>query len=95
MTVPFVLALGIGFATAVGAPEGFGILSCASVFPIMSVLGMSLVRRAMARADGGGGLLRRLRGSGKYEEMEESTEVEDGEEGGKGGAYDTVEMGRL
>lgn len=38
VTVPLVLALGLGFANASGAIEGFGILSLASVGPIISVL---------------------------------------------------------
>ena len=48
VTVPFVLALGVGFSTAIGAPEGFGILTSASVAPIISVLALCLVRRLMA-----------------------------------------------
>lgn len=38
VTVPFVLSLGIGFSKATGAAEGFGILTAASVAPIISVL---------------------------------------------------------
>lgn len=38
VTVPLVLAMGLGFGNAVGAVEGFGILSMASVGPIISVL---------------------------------------------------------
>jgi hypothetical protein len=38
VTVPLVLAMGLGFANATGAIEGFGILSMASLCPIMSVL---------------------------------------------------------
>jgi hypothetical protein len=42
VTVPLVLAMGLGFADAVGAAEGFGILSMASVGPILGVLGTGL-----------------------------------------------------
>ncbi|MCB0351458.1 MAG: DUF1538 domain-containing protein [Bdellovibrionales bacterium] len=38
VTVPLVLAMGLGFANAVGAIEGFGILAAASLFPILAVL---------------------------------------------------------
>jgi hypothetical protein len=42
VTVPLVLAMGLGFANASGAIEGFGILSLASVCPIISVLSTGL-----------------------------------------------------
>lgn len=38
VTVPLVLAMGLGFGHAVGAVEGFGILSMASIGPIICVL---------------------------------------------------------
>jgi hypothetical protein len=38
VTVPLVLAMGLGFGNAVGAVEGFGILSMASIGPIIAVL---------------------------------------------------------
>ncbi|MDA3908775.1 MAG: DUF1538 domain-containing protein [Sulfurimonas sp.] len=38
ITVPLVLAMGLGFGDAVGSIEGFGILSMASIGPIISVL---------------------------------------------------------
>ena len=38
VTVPLVLAFGLGLSEAVGAPEGFGVLAMASVGPIISVL---------------------------------------------------------
>jgi hypothetical protein len=38
VTVPLVLAMGLGFGQAVGAVEGFGILAFASIGPILSVL---------------------------------------------------------
>lgn len=42
VTVPLVLAMGLGFGNAVEAVEGFGILSMASICPILSVLIMGL-----------------------------------------------------
>ncbi len=38
ITVPLVLAMGLGFGDAVGSVEGFGILSMASIGPIIAVL---------------------------------------------------------
>ncbi len=38
VTVPLVLAMGLGFGNAVGAMDGFGILAMASIGPILSVL---------------------------------------------------------
>jgi hypothetical protein len=48
ITVPLVLAMGLGFGNAVGAVEGFGILSMASIGPIISVLvvGVWIVRKS-------------------------------------------------
>jgi len=45
VTVPFVLSIGIGFSKAKDAQEGFGILTCASVAPIITVLFTDLLRR--------------------------------------------------
>ena len=42
VTVPLVLAMGLGLGRAVDAQEGFGILAMASVGPIISVLLVSL-----------------------------------------------------
>ncbi len=42
VTVPLVLAMGLGLGNAVGAIEGFGILSLASICPIVAVLTMGL-----------------------------------------------------
>ena len=42
VTVPLLLALGIGLGEVVGAAEGFGILAMCSVGPIISVLGTGL-----------------------------------------------------
>jgi hypothetical protein len=56
ITVPLVLAMGLGFGNAVGAVEGFGILAMASIGPILSVLAtglwlrMAAGRRARAEA---------------------------------------------
>jgi hypothetical protein len=42
VTVPLVLAMGLGFGKAVGAVEGFGILAAASICPIVSVLALGV-----------------------------------------------------
>jgi len=42
VTVPLVLAMGLGFGEAVGAGDGFGILAMASLGPILSVMGIGL-----------------------------------------------------
>lgn len=42
VTVPLVLAMGLGFGKALGVTEGFGILAGASICPIISVLSMGL-----------------------------------------------------
>ena len=42
VTVPLVLAMGLGLGQAVGAHEGFGILAMASVGPIVTVLAFGL-----------------------------------------------------
>ncbi len=54
VTVPLVLAMGLGFGKAVGAVEGFGILASASICPIVSVLALGVfvqwkVKRENAR----------------------------------------------
>ncbi len=56
VTVPLVLAMGLGFGNALGAIEGFGILSMASIGPIIAVLSTGLyirfkISRRYARAD--------------------------------------------
>ena len=43
VTVPLVLAMGLGFGNATGIIEGFGILSMSSLCPIMSVLCTGLI----------------------------------------------------
>jgi hypothetical protein len=45
ITVPLVLAMGLGFGGATNAVEGFGILSMASVGPILTVLATGLWAR--------------------------------------------------
>lgn len=42
VTVPLILAMGLGFGGALGADDGFGILAMASLCPVLSVLGMGL-----------------------------------------------------
>ena len=50
VTVPLVLAMGLGFGNALGAVEGFGILSMASIGPIVAVLATGLyIRWKIAR----------------------------------------------
>lgn len=51
VTVPLVLAMGLGFGGAVGAVEGFGMLALASLGPIVSVLGMGLLIRLKQAAE--------------------------------------------
>ena len=49
VTVPLVLAMGLGLGNAVSALEGFGILSLASICPIVAVLSMGLLIRIRHR----------------------------------------------
>ncbi len=49
VTVPLVMAMGLGLGKAVDAVEGFGILAMASVGPIVSVLAVSLWAQARER----------------------------------------------
>jgi hypothetical protein len=56
VTVPLVLAMGLGFGEAVGATDGFGILAMASLGPVLSVMGTGLwinwkIRRKRAISD--------------------------------------------
>ena len=56
VTVPLVLAIGLGIGEALGAIEGFGILAMASIGPIISVLSVGLwvqfnIRRRHKAAD--------------------------------------------
>lgn len=50
ITVPLVLAMGLGFGNATGAVEGFGILSMASIGPIISVMLTGLWSKYKANA---------------------------------------------
>ncbi len=57
VTVPLVLAMGLGFGNALGAIEGFGILSMASIGPIIAVLSTGVyirwkIAKRYARDDG-------------------------------------------
>jgi hypothetical protein len=49
ITVPLVLALGLGIGSAMNAVEGFGILCMASIGPILSVMIAGLWARYKAR----------------------------------------------
>ncbi len=49
ITVPLVLAMGLGFGGAVNAVEGFGILCMASIGPIIAVMATGLWARFQAR----------------------------------------------
>ncbi|MCZ6691177.1 MAG: DUF1538 domain-containing protein [Planctomycetota bacterium] len=49
VTVPLVLAMGLGFGSAVDAVEGFGILAMASICPILSVMTVGLVVQSRQR----------------------------------------------
>ena len=49
ITVPLVLSMGLGVGGATGVVEGFGILSAASICPILSVLITGLLVRMKAR----------------------------------------------
>jgi len=51
ITVPLVLALGLGFGSATNAVEGFGILSMASIGPIITVMISGLWSRYRAQAE--------------------------------------------
>jgi hypothetical protein len=51
ITVPLVLALGLGFGNATQAVEGFGILSIASVGPVITVMISGLWSRHRANAE--------------------------------------------
>jgi hypothetical protein len=62
VTVPLVLAMGLGFGDATQAVEGFGILAMASICPILSVLTMGVLIRAN---------MRRTRRREEQEELEE------------------------
>jgi hypothetical protein len=50
VTVPLVLAMGLGIGNQIGVVEGFGILASASVYPILSVLLIGLRVNRMKEA---------------------------------------------
>ncbi|HSA34843.1 MAG TPA: DUF1538 family protein, partial [bacterium] len=54
VTVPLVLAMGLGIGTRIGVVEGFGILAMASVYPILSVLLTGLYAAYMRKRSGAG-----------------------------------------
>lgn len=43
ITVPLVIAMGLGIGNQLGTTDGFGILACASAFPILTVLVMGIL----------------------------------------------------
>ncbi len=51
ITVPLVLAMGLGIGSQVGVIEGFGILAAASVCPVFTVLAMGLYINRKRRLD--------------------------------------------
>lgn len=51
ITVPLVLAMGLGFARAAHLMDGFGILALASVFPILTFLCVGLYLRHVEKKD--------------------------------------------
>lgn len=51
VTVPLVLAMGLGISSQVGSIEGFGILALASVWPILAVLLVGLYVTARRKAE--------------------------------------------
>lgn len=55
VTVPLVLAMGLGISSQVGSIEGFGVLALASVWPILAVLlvGLHVTRKRRADLDEG------------------------------------------
>lgn len=56
VTVPLVLAMGLGLGNQLGVVEGFGVLAMASTYPIMAVLVMGLiVKRGEKAAMGASG----------------------------------------
>ena len=51
ITVPLVLAMGLGIGAKTGAIDGFGVLSLASVGPIITVLTVGLLVRKKPKVD--------------------------------------------
>ena len=50
VTVPLVLAMGLGIGGQMGVVEGFGILSMASICPILTILAVGMYVKARRRA---------------------------------------------
>ena len=51
VTVPLVLAMGLGIGNQIGVVEGFGILAMASIYPILTVLAVGLFLTRERKAD--------------------------------------------
>ena len=51
ITVPLVLAMGLGIGSKTGAIDGFGVLALASIGPIITVLTVGLIVRKKPKAD--------------------------------------------
>lgn len=49
VTVPLVIATGLGIGERAGAAESFGVVAAASVFPVLAVLASGIVRSARVR----------------------------------------------
>lgn len=72
VTVPFVLAIGVGFCKASDCTEGFGILTNASVGPIIMVLLVQAIRMSRGRRRAAKPVARRPAGESKETELTES-----------------------
>jgi hypothetical protein len=70
ITVPLVLAMGLGFGNATSAVEGFGILSMASIGPIITVMISGLWSRYRANAE-----IRAAAGSALATKMEPTGDI--------------------
>ena len=51
VTVPLVLAMGLGIGSKTGAIDGFGVLALASIGPIITVLTVGLIVRKKPKTD--------------------------------------------
>ena len=51
ITVPLVLAMGLGIGSKTGAIDGFGVLALASIGPIITVLTVGLIVRKKPKTD--------------------------------------------
>lgn len=86
VTVPFVLAIGVGFCKASDCTEGFGILTNASVGPIIMVLLVQTIRMSRGRLRAAKPVARRP--------TSESKETELADSGAEGVAEDTSSHSR-